>query len=409
MHILTVPTDVVIAHIIVHLDCQAKGRLKSTCRTFNNMFTMVADPRKVRIAKLRHYNPMLELIKHFPKHKKYMKHMIKNINMTPDYVMRVVGSSPELIPHACANPNITMEMVADAIRTNPDNAQRWINFITGNPNFDFSIVEMFPDLDWDWHYLSQNPDLNADIIKRIGVNKSWNWNNLIDSPNITISDVESAGLPIDIRKMVKNFNMTPAEFYKYRDIFNDDSSGLCSEIIDALDVPAYDKVKFYLSHPNIYSDRSGIGIPLKDVIEYPDILKPVRLCLHEKLTDEFVKSNISLFSQDDLKMLIYNKNISTEFAEQFVEDDVLIKIHEHKLTTAQLFESANGKDDIKNVISQPDFDISNFEKHPELFEYNWLLNPNLTIEFILKHQKKINEKHLPHFYRTATLHASRAK
>jgi hypothetical protein len=55
------------------------------------------------------------------------------------------------------------------------------------------FINKYPDKPWEWHYLSHNPNLTIDFIKKnpdIDDNK-WNWYFISENPNISMSDIES--------------------------------------------------------------------------------------------------------------------------------------------------------------------------------------------------------------------------
>ena len=52
-------------------------------------------------------------------------------------------------------------------------------------NHYFKFILDNPDKDWNWGYISYNPNITMDIIRE-HPDKPWNWRNISYNPNITM-------------------------------------------------------------------------------------------------------------------------------------------------------------------------------------------------------------------------------
>ena len=55
--------------------------------------------------------------------------------------------------------------------------ERWWQFILDNP-----------DKDWDWYYISENPNITMEFIND-HPEKPWDWNDISMNPSITMEDI----------------------------------------------------------------------------------------------------------------------------------------------------------------------------------------------------------------------------
>jgi hypothetical protein len=74
------------------------------------------------------------------------------------------------------NPNITW----DIVKANLDKPWDWYGLST-NPNITWDIVISNPDKPWNWRGLSSNPNITMDIIEA-NPDKPWNWYGLSNNP-----------------------------------------------------------------------------------------------------------------------------------------------------------------------------------------------------------------------------------
>jgi hypothetical protein len=83
------------------------------------------------------------------------------------------------------NPNITLEVLEKII-----NREIWndkdisISNISNNPNLTWVLIDKYPDIEWDWYYISQHPNITCDIINE-NINKPWIWESVSNNPNLT--------------------------------------------------------------------------------------------------------------------------------------------------------------------------------------------------------------------------------
>ena len=70
------------------------------------------------------------------------------------------------------NPNITTKIILD----NPDINWNWC-FISLNPNITMKFILDNPDKKWNWYYVSENPNITIKFILD-NPDKDWNWSNI---------------------------------------------------------------------------------------------------------------------------------------------------------------------------------------------------------------------------------------
>ena len=71
------------------------------------------------------------------------------------------------------------EYWAQFIIDNPNKLWNW-NWLSGNPNLTWDIVQTNLDKKWNWFNLSQNLNITWDIIQQ-NRDKPWDWNLLSDN------------------------------------------------------------------------------------------------------------------------------------------------------------------------------------------------------------------------------------
>ena len=69
------------------------------------------------------------------------------------------------------------------IANNIDKDWDW-SWLSCNPNITWEIVEANPDKPWRWYGLSDNPNITMEIVQQ-NLDKPWNWSLLSANPNIT--------------------------------------------------------------------------------------------------------------------------------------------------------------------------------------------------------------------------------
>ena len=75
------------------------------------------------------------------------------------------------------------------ILDNLDKPWEW-HYLSENPNITWEIIQANPDKDWSWCMLSENPNITLDIIQA-NLDKPWNWFNLSSNPNISWEFIQS--------------------------------------------------------------------------------------------------------------------------------------------------------------------------------------------------------------------------
>lgn len=83
------------------------------------------------------------------------------------------------------NPNITIEHVL----ANPDKPWRW-GSLSRNPNITMKHVLANPDKPWDWYYLSENPNITLEDVLA-NPNKPWRRDGLSTNPNLRVEHISS--------------------------------------------------------------------------------------------------------------------------------------------------------------------------------------------------------------------------
>lgn len=77
-----------------------------------------------------------------------------------------------------------------------------------NHNFDFSLLSLFPDEDWDFTALSYNEKININIVKE-NLNLPWDWDFLSSNVGISWNDIiNNMELPWVRNNILSNPNLT---------------------------------------------------------------------------------------------------------------------------------------------------------------------------------------------------------
>jgi len=362
---------------------------KRTCSHFADLINVgPADPRKVRLARLRKYNPLKELISTVG----FNAGMCHFDTLTYDMLIDIIDVDPRIRIWICSNPNITMEMIIEDMQKYPEHAQHWNpKSIARNPNFDANIIRAFPGMGWTSSIYTKYPEV-VSLIPHVDFDFANNMIGNQDSWNIDVALFDP--------KMTREF------FYKHVRLFN------CTAITNS-NIPFEWKLDYYLMQGNC-GDGANITV---DIMEANiNKIRPDQWCIWPHITDDFVEKHLAYFSEFDLEDLIYSPNISIEFAKQFI--DINETQHRHRLTydewkkhrdikwdrimyntrhnndisTAQWLEMFGDKG-CHAIISRPDVTLDMIEKDPNLLKANWINNPNVTPEFMKKYKHKLIEYH----------------
>ena len=52
------------------------------------------------------------------------------------------------------------------------------------------LIDKYPDKDWDWTFISRNPNITIEIINKYH-DKPWEWDEISSHPNIKMSIIEN--------------------------------------------------------------------------------------------------------------------------------------------------------------------------------------------------------------------------
>ena len=86
-----------------------------------------------------------------------------------------------------------------------------------NEKMTLEIIGLNPDLPWNYRYISSNPNLTINFIKKYP-NKDWSWSIISCNSNITMEDIEShPEYAWDYKSISKNPNLTENFINKYFD------------------------------------------------------------------------------------------------------------------------------------------------------------------------------------------------
>ena len=117
-----------------------------------------------------------DFIKKYPNKGWNYNRCISNPNITLD----IINSNPEFDrsiddgPRIATNPTITWDMVQhDTIM-----GRNWdYNYLSMNPNITMDIIKDNPELGWNYNWFTKNPNVTWDIVKDNSDIK-WNWDGL---------------------------------------------------------------------------------------------------------------------------------------------------------------------------------------------------------------------------------------
>ena len=65
------------------------------------------------------------------------------------------------------------------------------------------LIEKYPNKQWDWYYISRNPNITMEIIDKYPY-KPWNWYGISKNPNITLGVIEKNIGKIDFLYLSNN-------------------------------------------------------------------------------------------------------------------------------------------------------------------------------------------------------------
>lgn len=258
------------------------------------------------------------------------------------------------------------------------------------------ILEYFPDKEWDWHYLTSNPNISLEYIdnhpelpwvkENICRNPNitlnyvfqhpeivWDWQALANNSGITLNDISShPEIPWNYLYVSHNDNITldfileNIEHFDTKEKSKNLGKGSLITLKNIEDHPELFWSKGVLSmNPNLTLDYvfdhpddsdnkwewlficSNIGITYQDVMNHSDVLKKEMFiplfCCNPNMTLDLIEKDIT-FSQY-IGLSVINPSVSLEMIDTIYD-----------------------KVEVKNAIS---------------------LNPNITLEYIIEHEEII--------------------
>ena len=93
----------------------------------------------------------------------------------------------------------------------------WEKFNNFQLNHLTILLELYPNKDWNWDFLSQNPNITFEFILQ-HPDKDWDWGVLSENPNITFEQVlQNPDKPWDFYCLSENPNITFENVLQYSD------------------------------------------------------------------------------------------------------------------------------------------------------------------------------------------------
>lgn len=226
-----------------------------------------------------------------------------------------------------------------------------IKYINSKPNILSILLERYPDKNWNYHYLSENPYAIEYIKNHPEI--TWDWDCLKYNINIDIDSV-----------------------FIYRNV-NWDWKFLTTMPNMTMDIIAkYPQLPW---HYNCISDNPSITC--KDITKYPRIVwKYKSLSCNTNITEDFIRKNIDL--EWDWYRLSKNPNLS----KMFLNDDKFKKIYSDVVNINNI-----------NLSIDPNLTVGILEKYIDKnwdWDYISANNKNLTPEFIEKYKQYFNFTYL---------------
>jgi len=218
-----------------------------------------------------------------------------------------------------------------------------IKYINSKPNILSILLERYPDKDWNYHYLSENPYAIEYIKNHPEI--TWQWDELKYNINIDIHTV-----------------------FTYRNV-NWDWKFLTTLPNMTMDIIAkYPHLPWYY---NCISDNPSITY--KDITRYPRIAWNYKsLSSNTNITEDFIRKNIDL--DWDWYYLSKNPNLS----KMFLNDDKFKNIYSDVVDIDNI-----------NLSEYQNLTINILEKYIDKWDWYYIsaINKNLTPEFIEKYKE----------------------
>jgi hypothetical protein len=253
------------------------------------------------------------------------------------------------------------------------------------------LFEIYPEADWEYGNLSENPNLSFDMVKNnLYYNKiyynDWDFSDLSENPAITTKNLEEYDfLPWDYHSLSKNLNL------KWDFVEKNINKEWDMMDLSANPVITYDIVKKF---PDI--EWSWYGLLTNPNMTFDIIKSDSRFWnnLDNEFPDNLIDmDNTSEFLQNCNKhfwlYLYQNPNITWNDIEKYIKQlhhkiDDKPRVHIRKMMNKLYFLSSR----ICTMDKLEYLDINNFS----IFDHidRLLCNPNLTYDIISKYAKNIN-------------------
>lgn len=213
-------------------------------------------------------NELIKILEAFPKERWDWGDLVRNPNITLDYIDKHPKLPWRLNYNLSYNPNINIDYVLRHPEINWD----WEE-LSCNPGISLRIIEEYPDLKWNWYYITKHPYLTIEFIlnnlnkinfclgksqnitmEEIEDHPELNWNDaeITENPNITI-DYAIHNIHQDltkhwynIGKNIKNFVFN--EKYDHLKRNNYFVQGLSENPIMTLDIIKQNKLPIYYNN-----------------------------------------------------------------------------------------------------------------------------------------------------------------
>lgn len=189
----------------------------------DNIYTLITNPNVPFPIVLELFNS-LNLI---PTSKRYNIISQNNVITIPDILKH-----PEIkwdyhsLSH---NPNMTWEFIQETMETKHYQGLKkgkW-NFVylSYNPCITFDIIKKYPQYEWDYVFVSENPNITLKIVKE-NPDLPWNIEQLTKNPNIKLRDIlENKNIFKDrdkyIRSYIHNPNLNIKDVLDYQKLYKD--------------------------------------------------------------------------------------------------------------------------------------------------------------------------------------------
>ena len=279
----------------------------------------------------------------------------------------------------CAMNNIELNVVSDNQVSPIGTLKRRIlydrkrNYITSKPNVLHELLQRFPNKDWAYYELAENPNMNLNMLPRDKYfeNRIF-WSAVTANPNITtLNFVEETidTIPWDFQLLGRNPNITVEFILKHKDRRVFGYHWACKQ-------------------PNI---TPGDIIKIVGETNFSDFVR--YLSYNPNLTEELVTKHEKEY---DFYMpaLISNSNLSLDFLSTRcdLKSRASILSSRPDITLDFVLAHKNWPWDWDRLSANANIDPKECYKYCGIFHIDgqWASNPNLTFDFIIEHIENVN-------------------